>query len=214
MERKRKHPFARPKLKRPRWRRRPPSPAAPKDFGGDQNPAEHVAGCDRVDGGYPRRRYAKSLVGREESGAVVAERKHDRACALLAKRPRRPLCCTAREFDRFAAVDDDEIDKRPGVVASGEGRRRIESRRRALRPRESEAVPGDVRTQIALHDNPVARHDPTRDGRLNNWIEIAGRIDEAQNCVLALAIDGNDAAVRPVRRGRQAVRQHAFGGEI
>ena len=60
----------------------------PKDFGGDQDSAEHVAGSDRVDGGYPRRRYAKCLVGREESGAVGAERKNDRACALLAKRPR------------------------------------------------------------------------------------------------------------------------------
>jgi hypothetical protein len=81
-------------------------------------------------------------------------------------------------------------------------------------PEQSETVPGDVRTQIALHDNPLARHDPTRDGRLGNWIEIARRVDEAQNCVLALTIDRDDAAVRPVGRGRKAVRQHAFGGEI
>ena len=42
---------------------------------------------------------------------------------------------------------------------------------------------------------------------------MARRVDEAQNRVLAMAIDRDDAAISPARRGRQAVRQHAFVGE-
>ena len=96
------------------------SPAAPEGFGGDQNSAEHVAGSDRVDGDDLRRRYAKRIVGREESGASAPRRKNDRACALLAKRARRLLRFAARKFDRLAAVD--QRRDQPGSSRSPEPR--------------------------------------------------------------------------------------------
>jgi hypothetical protein len=61
------------------------SPGEAKDFGGDQNSAEHVAGSDRVDCDYFMWSYAKCIVGRKESGPIGTEGQNDPACALLAK---------------------------------------------------------------------------------------------------------------------------------
>ena len=51
----------------------------------------------------------------------------------------------------------------------------------------------------------------TKARRLGNRVEMTRRVDEAQNCIFAMAIDGNGATIRPVRRGRQPVRLHALG---
>ena len=42
---------------------------------------------------------------------------------------------------------------------------------------------------------------------------MARRLDEAQNRILAMAVDRNDATIRPIRRGRHPVRLHAFTSE-
>ena len=42
---------------------------------------------------------------------------------------------------------------------------------------------------------------------------MARRVDEAQNRILAMTIDRNDATIRPIRRGRHPVGLHAFASE-
>ena len=39
-------------------------------------------------------------------------------------------------------------------------------------------------------------------------------VDEAENRILAMTIDRNDATIRPIRRGRHPVYLHAFASEI
>ena len=86
------------------------SPVAPESLGGDEDPAEHVAGSDRVDGDDLRRRYAKRIVGRDKSSAIGAEGQNNRAGALLAQLARGLFRFAARKVNRLAAVDQHEIN--------------------------------------------------------------------------------------------------------
>jgi hypothetical protein len=43
---------------------------------------------------------------------------------------------------------------------------------------------------------------------------MARRVDQAQNRILALTINRDDTAIRPIRRGRHPICHHAFASEI
>ena len=112
-----------------------------------------------------------------------------------AGRPRLDGVGAAAEGDGFDAVEDDEVDEAPVVFCRRIGRGRIEGRHRARPPREGEARPGDGRTEVALQQHPVAVRDLGPDAPAGERVEMGGGVDEAHNHVLAIAVDGDDAAI-------------------
>jgi hypothetical protein len=87
------------------------SPVAPESLGGDQDPAEHVAGSDGIDGRDLRRRHSKRILGKDEGSSTGAAGQNNRAYALLAQLARSLFRFAASKFNCLAAVDQHEINQ-------------------------------------------------------------------------------------------------------